>query len=254
MSKEAKPPLQLARNFIEKAFLTKRARREAPDSTLMKFYHNYSVFDLSVPQKDGIYAPNQASKGPIISGYLLFALGKLKAKQNGPVSTIEMFCADAYFSFLARKFGADHCIATDNDRDGHFAEAASIKEKLGYGEEVTFLKSDIFDLPKGLSANIVINCGGLYHLSEPLRALDLSYSLATDYLIVQTVVSLASSDKNYFETPAPGWTWGSRFSHEYLLAAIQERGWNIVDVDRNELLGNDKPQDRGSSYFLISKT
>jgi hypothetical protein len=75
----------------------------------------------------------------------------------------------------------------------------------------------------------------------------------TRFLIVQTVVTLATEDDNYFETPAPGWTWGSRFSYGFLRREITKRGYRIVDTDRNVLTGNDRPEDRGSAYFLIAR-
>lgn len=219
----------------------------------MEYYHDFSALGLSVPQRKGIYAVNQAAKSPIIAGYLMFSLGKLKTKQAGPTAVAELFCADAYYSFFARRFGADHCLAIDNDRDGHMAEARAIKKMLGDDSAVEILNGDVFDLPETVSANIVLNCGGLYHVTDPLRALDISYRMATDYLIVQSVVSLATEDRGYFETPAPGWTWGSRFSYHFLADAIAARGWNVIDADRNELTGNHRMEDRGSAYFLISK-
>ena len=70
------------------------------------------------------------------------------------------------------------------------------------------------------------------------------------YLIIQTVVSLANEDKGYFENPAPGWTWGCRFSHEYLLEMLKSSGWTVLEQDRNELIENIMPCDSGSSYCL----
>jgi hypothetical protein len=216
------------------------------------FYHDFSVLGLSVPQRAGIYPPNQAAKTPLITGYLLYAIGKLKTRGVSPLTVAELFCADAYYSFLARRFGADHCDAFDSDRDGHLVEAMEAKQLLAE-HEVTIHKRDVFDSPQGFSANIVLNTGGLYHVSEPLRALENSYTMATDYLIVQTVVTLATENQDYFETPAPGQSWGCRFSYGFLARAIREREYQIIDTDRNILTGNDRPEDRGSAYFLIAR-
>jgi hypothetical protein len=67
------------------------------------------------------------------------------------------------------------------------------------------------------------------------------------------VVSLATTDQAYYECPAPGWTWGNRFSVASFDAAIRRTGWDIVDRHFNELEGNDRPEDRGSVYYLVRK-
>ena len=216
----------------------------------MEFYHDYSVLGLSVPQRGGIYGPNQRAKAPIITAYLLFALGKLKVRGASSIKVCELFCADAYYSFIASRFGADSCDAFDNDRDGHTAEARHIRDLLG-DQRVNIQNQDVLDIPDNYRASIVINTGGLYHVTNPLTVLEKSYRLATNYLIVQSVVTLATERADYFETPAPGWIWGCRFTHEFLIQAIRDRGYKIIDFERNILTGNTRAEDRGSSYFLI---
>jgi hypothetical protein len=34
---------------------------------------------------------------------------------------------------------------------------------------------------------------------------------------------------------------------------VQDLGYNIYDYHFNELVGNDRPEDRGSVYYLIEK-
>jgi hypothetical protein len=216
----------------------------------MQFYHDFGLLGLDLPQRPGIYAPNQAAKGPVITGYLAFAIGKLKSKGVAPLTVAELFCADAYFSFLARRLGADQSDAFDNDRDGHMAEARHVQATLG---GVTLHNQDVFTIPEDRRASIVLNTGGLYHVGDPLLALDRSYAMCEHYLIVQSVVSLATEDECYFEAPAPNWTWGCRFTYGFLRKAIENRGWRIVDTERNVLTGNDRPEDRGSAYFLIAR-
>jgi hypothetical protein len=67
------------------------------------------------------------------------------------------------------------------------------------------------------------------------------------------VVSLATDDADYFESPAPGWTWGNRFSRKSFDRMIRSLGYTIVDSHFNELEGNSRPEDRGSVYYLIQK-
>jgi hypothetical protein len=184
---------------------------------------------------------------------MLYAIGKLKTKFVKPISVCELFCADAYFSFVARRFGADRCDAFDSDRDGTLAQAHIVARLLKEEDNVGIHKVEMFDMPADYRASVVVNCGGLYHVADPLRAVEMSYAMAEHYLILETVVSLANEDEDYFETPAPGWTWGSRFSFAYLHRELLKRGYRILDFDRNIFPFNDRPEDRGNAMFLIAK-
>lgn len=77
--------------------------------------------------------------------------------------------------------------------------------------------------------------------------------MANHYLIVQSVVSLANKNRNYFETPAPGWDWGCRYNRVSFDRMIRSKGYNIIDSHFNELQGNDRLEDKGSIYYLIKK-
>ena len=81
----------------------------------------------------------------------------------------------------------------------------------------------------------------------------MSYDMAKQYLIVQNVVSLANTDENYYEAPAPGWDWGNRYSRESFDRMIRSLGYDIEDSFFNHLEGNDRPEDMGSVYYLIRK-
>jgi hypothetical protein len=218
----------------------------------MEFYHDYGVIGLDLPQLPGIFAPNQAAKAPVIIGYLLFTIGKLRARGIAPISFAELFCADAFYSFIARRFGADRCDAFDNDRDGYLEQARAVGKLLDENG-VHLHQVDVFDIPSEFQASIVMNAGGLYHVSDPMLALERSYAMCRHYLIVQSVVTLATENADYFETPAPGWNWGCRFSYAFLRREIERRGYRIVDSERNVLTGNSRPEDRGSAYFLIQR-
>lgn len=218
----------------------------------MDFYHDFSALGLKVPQKAGIYGPNQRAKEPVIGGYLRRAIEELRAREVFPITVAELFCADAYYSFLARSFGADRCYAFDNNRDGHLPEARYVRRLLN-DDCVEIHEADVANIPRDFCASIVINAGGLYHLQDPLACLEQSYAMAQHYLILQTVITTVHEADNYFETPAPGWSWGCRFTYEYLAKEISKRGYHVLETERNLLLGNERPEDRGSAYFLIGK-
>lgn len=215
-------------------------------------YHTYKWFGVSNEQPPGIFEKNQKAKQAVIGGYMLQAIAKCRTSLDTEVSFAELFCADGYYAMLARHFGADHSVGIDNNRDGHFERAEQIAQKLGI-DRCRFIQADVNDADQLGQYDIVANVGGLYHVSNPEEILQKSYDMARKFLIVQNVVSLASSKKSYFETPAPGWTWGSRYNPRSFHRMVVSKGWNIVSHHFNQLEGNDRPEDRGSVYYLISK-
>lgn len=216
------------------------------------YYHDFSLLGLNLPQTPGIFGPNQAAKSPILLGYLHYAIGKLKTRGVVPLTFTELFCADAYYAFCARHFGVDRAYGFDNNRDGFLDQARQIQTILGE-QGVELHQTEVLQVPVDFRSSIVANIGGLYHVEDPLRVLQFSYEMAKDYLIVQSVVSLANESPDYFETPAPGWDCGCRFSFGFLERAVAALGGEILDSDQNILSGNGRPEDMGSAYFLIKK-
>lgn len=213
-------------------------------------YHSYRFLGGLNEQLPGIYAPNQACKEPILRAYVQLAIAKCRSTISTPVSFAELFCADGYYAMLARHLGATSSMGIDNDRDGHFGTASTVAASLGFGD-VEFVKMDVNAIDTLPAVDIVANVGGLYHVDNPLEILRKSYAMARRFLVVQTVVSLTSKDEGYYQSPAPGWAWGNRFSRQSFDRAMRETGWDIVDHHFNELEGNDRPEDRGSVYYLV---
>lgn len=219
---------------------------------LEPLYHSYRLFGIRNKQLPGMYQPNQACKEPIILSYILLALAKCRTNMNTPVTFVEMFCADGYYAMAARHLGVTESIGIDNNRDGHFKKAKLIAERLDLGN-CAFIQMEVNDIENIEPVDIVANVGGLYHVENPDVILEKSYALARKFLIVQTVVSLVSEADDYYESPAPGWTWGNRFSRSSFEKLVESKGWNIVDRHFNVLEGNERLEDRGSIYFLIQK-
>jgi len=215
-------------------------------------YHKYSFFGVDNDQLPGIYGPNQKAKAPIITAYIAYAVAKSKVKASDTVSFTELFCADGYYAMIAERLGCNLSVGIDNDRDKHFSRASLIAARLGL-KNVIFQKQEITPSSSFDATDIVANVGGLYHVDNPEQILELSYRMANKYLIVQSVVSLATDDEDYYESPAPGWTWGNRFSRESFDIMIRKHRCQIVDQHFNELEGNDRQEDRGSVYYLIKK-
>lgn len=215
-------------------------------------YHTYHLFGIQNQQLPNMYQPNQACKEPIILSYILLALAKCKTDMNTATTFAELFCADGYYAMAARHLGVTKSIGIDNNRDGYFAKAHLIAERLGI-DNCTFIHMDVNDIENIEPIDIVANIGGLYHVENPEVILEKSYALARKFLIVQTVVSLATEADDYYENPAPGWTWGNRFSRSSFEKLIERKAWNVIDTHFNVLEGNQRLEDRGSVYFLIQK-
>ncbi|HHO48769.1 MAG TPA: methyltransferase domain-containing protein, partial [Desulfobacteraceae bacterium] len=215
--------------------------------------HDFELLGLKTLQKGGCFPGNQRSEEPVILAYILMAIARLKAAEVYPVSFAELFCTDGYYTLFARKFGADRATGFDYDSDGHLARAMKISEYLGCGQ-VDFVKADMEKIESDRRFSIVANIGGLYHVSNPREVLARSYAMAERYLIIRNVVSLSTADENYFKAPAPGWTWGTRFSRQSFDRLVRDLDWKIIDQSFNELKGNPRPEDRGSVYYLIEKT
>lgn len=215
-------------------------------------YHNYAFFGADSLQMPGIYAENQAAKEPIIRAYMAWALAKLRPTEDRDFSFLELFCADGYYALLSTKLGARRAVGLDNNQDNLLDQARAVAKALN-NHAVGFAECDVRDAPQLGRFDVVANIGGLYHVDDPDTVLEMSYHLARQYLLVQSVVSMASNADDYFETPAPGLTWGCRYSRQSFDRLIEQKGWQVVDRHFNELTGNERFEDRGSVYYLIQK-
>lgn len=222
------------------------------------WYHNFSILGIVTPQDptDKSAEAHQTIKQEILFPFIDEAIALSKKNSNEPMTGIELFCADGFFSNYAISKGADKMLGIDIEEDSGegkkrqsvLAQARLATTLLGNGTQATFQHQNVFDLNTDFT--FCICAGGLYHIADPKRLLQILSKHVKQYLVIQTVVSLENEDPNYFEQPAPGWKWGCRFSHEKLLSMIEESGWIVVKEARNELICNNLLSDRGSSYVL----
>jgi hypothetical protein len=234
-------------------FNRKVTNNKNPLRSLGPLYHKYSFFGVENEQLEGIFEGNQKAKTSILTAYTAYAIAKAK-EDNRDISFAELFCADGYYAMLASRLGASRSVGYDNDIDPHgfFKKAPAIAKALGL-DKVEFINEDMQKLHKLPRYNIVANVGGLYHVSNPEQILNKSYKMAKDFLIVQTVVSMENNDPKYFQEPAPGWTWGSRYSRASFDNLIKKLNYKVIDSHFNELKGNGELSNRGSVYYLIKK-
>jgi len=211
-----------------------------------QWYHDFGVLGFPTPQKPGIFEPNQKSKQEPICRLIDRALSQCHREQAS-TNGVEMFCADGFYANYAVSKGATEMYGVDTDNDS-LTKARLITKVLGDRDRITFENCDVFKLSGEYDFGIC--AGGLYHVANPQYLLKLLTIKIRTALVIQTVYSLANESDDYFETPAPHWTWGCRFSYSYLLRMVEQAGWKIIDKSTNELLGSSRLEDRGSAYFL----
>lgn len=214
-------------------------------------YHEYSFFGVRNLQLDNNYRYNQITKAPTLIAYVALAIALAKEISRS-VTFAELFCADGFYAMVASRLGAHKVYGVDNSSHGVSQHSREIARRLGIDFE--FIRSNVEDLNPTNKFSIVANVGGLYHVDEPEKILDLSYEICTDFLIVQNVVSIANDNPDYFERPAPGLNWGNRYSRESFDKLIARKGYNIVLQHFNELAGNGRLEDRGCVFYLIRKS
>jgi 2-polyprenyl-3-methyl-5-hydroxy-6-metoxy-1,4-benzoquinol methylase len=216
------------------------------------WYHSFDSLGVQLVQLPGIYPINQKCKEGIILRYLQLCIEKSKKSCEDKPTVLEMFCADGYYAAHAKRMGAGRVTGIDWDQK-RIKQAEAIYRTL-FDEPGEFLVQDVCSFSPSEPYDIVLCCGGLYHVSEPRRVIENCFNkFSKEFLIVQSVVSLENNDEDYFVTPAPGWSHGSRFSMVFLRKTILQAGWQIVDSHFNELEGNERLCDRGSAYFLCQK-
>jgi len=190
---------------------------------------------------------NQRHKEVFLLPFLERCLGELDTHPR----CLELFCADGYYSCVMSRMKPG-AFVTGVDRDRREIERARTAARLLGCRQASFVVEDVWSFVERTEAtfDLILCAGGLYHLTEPRRLLELLRRRAARFLVIQSVVTLEVGDAGYFVTPAPGWKHGSRFTHARLESWLTDLGWRILASGRNELTANARPCDRGSSYFL----
>lgn len=223
-----------------------------PEDSLSLSYHNFSIFGLENGWWLGHYEENQQAKSPIIIAYIAFAIAKCRERIKDNVTFTELFCADGFYAMAASLLGCNKSVGID--KDSASLKTARKMTRLAGLRDTSFVEDTIRPDSKFASTDIVANVGGLYHVSEPEKILAMSFNMARRFLIVQSVVSLARTEPDYFQAPGPGSPWGNRYNrHSFDTMLRRACPGQIVDQHFNELEGNSRPEDRGSVYYLIQK-
>lgn len=211
------------------------------------WYHNFQPLGFPTAQKGSSYVLNQQSKQQGIFSLIDEAATYCREQGIQNIRGVDLACADGFYTNYAAQHGIDYMEGVDINKVD-LAKARLITKILGNPHKTTFLFGDVFRLSDTYDLGV---CAGLlYHLSNPKELLTTLVSHVNSVLIVQSIISLRSESADYFVTPAPTRSWGSRFSYAYLLRIVTESGWSILTSKRGEVLGNPKLDDRGSAYIL----
>lgn len=190
---------------------------------------------------------NQEAKEAVLRPLLETALADLPPNPR----CLDLFCSDGYYACtIATLAPGASVVAVDRDA-AQLARGRAAAAALELGG-VEFEMGDVptFAASLGQRFDLVLCAGGLYHLTRPSDLLrDLSH-ICGGLLLVQSAVTLAAEDADYFVTPAPGWRHGSRFTDAALGGWLADLGWQILAHRRHELPGNRHASDRGSTVFL----
>jgi cyclopropane fatty-acyl-phospholipid synthase-like methyltransferase len=198
---------------------------------------------------------NQSRKESVIAPFIRQALDDI-TQQKDRIRTLrclDLFCADGYYSCMLARMCPDVEITSVDLDEQEIVRARTAARLLGV-HQATFELADVWEFVRAPRQFDLILCtGGLYHLTQPSDFVRLLRQMCGpvngQQLVVQSVVTLENDDPDYFVSPAPGWKHGSRFTHGGLGRWLEQAGWRIVASDRNELSGNARPCDRGSSYY-----
>lgn len=213
--------------------------------------HDYSTLGVNTGLELISIPPtkNQKFTEPIIAAYLRKAFENIR--NEGP-ALLDMFCSDGFFSIYAAKtFKCDRILAIDNDQNN--IERAKLMNKKLNVDNVEIRLQDAHTLDEQETFDVVLNLYALHMVSDPENVLKLTHKITKQFAIIHSVVTLENVDPDYFETPAPGWTWGCRFTETKIRKWIENLDWDIVAHDRNVLEENGALRDRGSVYFLCRK-
>jgi 2-polyprenyl-3-methyl-5-hydroxy-6-metoxy-1,4-benzoquinol methylase len=209
----------------------------------------YALLEAFGTSRPGHFA-NQPAKEQVLAPYLTRCLESLQSKPT----CLDLFCADGYYSCMMAQTHPDAQI-TGIDLATMEIRRAETAARLLKLSNIAFVVGDAWKLFREPHQYDLILCaGGLYHLEEPRRFVELLRRITSHYLVIQSVVTLETDDPDYFVTPAPGLQHGSRFTQAALEKWLTGAGWEILDQAQNELPGNKLARDRGSCYFLCQPT
>lgn len=218
------------------------------------WYHDFTSLGIKTKQfDDPSYKLSQEQKDGIILNWID---KYIRINESTPfMKGVDLFCADAYYSFHAINAGVGKMLALDlaedsgEQRSGILKQAEIIQKILTIPEDkLDIRKYDIMRFNEKCDFAFVF--GGLYHVENPLKLLSNLRTSMCQLIFIQTIVSLENESVDYFESPAPGWNWGSRFSASWLIRNLELLDYRIVESKLEIANYNFALRDRGSLFLV----
>jgi len=190
---------------------------------------------------------NQTVRDPQILPALDKAFALHRERYGEVTSFLDTFSNDGFYGFwVAERYKTPRitCIELNIEDVTKGRLMAEVLRK----PEVQFICQDVHDMDAS-QADIALCMGGLYHVTDPDAVVAKLRSKAK-FLVAHACTSTLSQDPAYFETPAPGWHHGCRFSYEYFLAMLPRAGWKILESGHAIYTSPCDPHSKGSSWAL----
>jgi hypothetical protein len=220
------------------------------------WYHNFKSLGFPTAiNPDPSYSKAQKQKEQILLPLIEKHVGRF-GLNGGELVGAEYFGADAYYSFHCLNLGVSKMYSIDlgqespESRGEVLGQARVMSRLLDCETSLEIRNMDVFDFTE--KVDFILCFGGLYHLEKPIELMQQIFDL-TDLVVVQTIVSLQNTSQDYFETPAPNWSWGSRMSEEYFKRAVRDQGWKILEWNLVTADFNSELSDRGNLFCVLGK-
>lgn len=219
----------------------------------MRLYHSFGVLGIPSAPLSSWHAENSERKQFFVIGSILTALGIIRneGRDLASVSFLELFAADAFYSFNALRFGAGSATAVDSNFAGYRSQDVEIATLL----DVTTPKrvvADVATLQLEHSFDIVANVGGLYHLRDPLSTLLKSIAWSNRFVILQTVVDVCDAHME-IEVAPNARPWGSSIPLVELEKALQHLPVTVRSREVHELSPRNPQCSQHSTVMLLEK-
>lgn len=227
------------------------------------WYHDFSPVGIPTSIFPGNeYRLSQEDKQNTIMTMLQLASNEFGKNQAGELPTmVDLFCADAYYSICALQ-NALVSSATGYDleqqagegaiRMGVLEQAATIRSLTGLEERLHLFNEDVMTY-EGVY-DICLCAGGLYHISDPAALIERISRQTRSMLLIQTVIPSHIGDvEPFFVTPAPHWTWGSRFNRKWLEEILTKSGWSVIADEIRTMRANEHDWDKLSITLLCTR-
>ncbi len=208
--------------------------------------HDFTMLGFKTPQRPGAEEGSPSPEQQALCALVDEALA-LCRRSNTPLTGVELFCNGGFYGLYALHHGAQSIQGLGPDQT-ELARARLAAKILGWEDKASFDYRETATLDKEYGFGLC--AGGLNQVSDPAALLRASAQNIRGPLVLHSVVSPAHSRPDHFRSPPPGQSSGSQFSYGWLLQAIEQSGWLVVEARRGKLRAAPRGEARGWACLL----